>query len=100
MERRFVKSGNAAHAARSSLLGDGAAVLLRSSARKSRITESFFEAKEKLEQTLAAENDHSRSSSLSNEKCLSLFPAVNPLQTVVVLSDSLVNQPLGIEVFL
>ncbi|VDD91500.1 unnamed protein product [Enterobius vermicularis] len=98
LERRFVKSGNAAHAARSSLLGDGAAVLLRSSARKSRITESFFEAKEKLEQTLAAENDHSRSSSLSNEKCLSLFPAVNPLQTVVVLSDSLVNQPLGIEI--
>lgn len=63
--------------------------LTRSSARKSRITDSFFEAKEKLEEIIESHKD---------EKLIPPFEGSSPGQTIITLSKDFINHTLGIEV--
>ncbi|VDN57254.1 unnamed protein product [Dracunculus medinensis] len=62
--------------------------LTRSSARKSRITDSFFEAKEKLEEIIESHKD---------EKLIPPFEGSSPGQTIITLSKDFINHTLGIE---
>lgn len=98
LERKFVKNSSATGGARTTPLGDGPPAMCRSSARKSRIADSFFEAKERLEETLAVQADHSRTPSSSKESIISPVPAQNQQQTVITLSESSIKHSLGIEV--
>uniref|UniRef100_A0A183V8B0 PDZ domain-containing protein n=1 Tax=Toxocara canis TaxID=6265 RepID=A0A183V8B0_TOXCA len=65
----------------------------RSTARKSRITDSFFDAKERLEEALAERN-----ALLQQQKVIPPVAGAHPGQTVIVLSDTFINNPIGIEI--
>lgn len=79
-------------------LGDVSSAICRSSARKSRIADSFFEAKERLEEVLSLQADQLPMPSSSKE--VEIFPlsGKNHEQTVITLSESSVKRTLGIEV--
>uniref|UniRef100_A0A914ZTR5 PDZ domain-containing protein n=1 Tax=Parascaris univalens TaxID=6257 RepID=A0A914ZTR5_PARUN len=65
----------------------------RNIARKSRITDSFFDAKERLEETFAE-----RKTLLQQQKLIPPVAGAHPHQTVIVLSDVFVNTSIGIEI--
>lgn len=73
--------------------------MTRTSARKSRLTDSFFDAKERLDERLAA---GIKSSAIKVDtkipKLIPLMEAANRGQTVIILSDSTINMQMGIEV--
>uniref|UniRef100_A0A0M3IX12 Uncharacterized protein n=1 Tax=Ascaris lumbricoides TaxID=6252 RepID=A0A0M3IX12_ASCLU len=74
-------------------LNDSQQRMERNIARKSRITDSFFDAKERLEETFAE-----RRALLQQQKLIPPVAGAHPDQTVIVLSDTFVNTPIGIEV--
>ncbi|KAE9413119.1 hypothetical protein Angca_009408 [Angiostrongylus cantonensis] len=69
--------------------------LSRSSARKSRLTDTFYEAKERLEDARQART--SPMSTHSSRRRAYLKPALDPENTVLVFSDENLT-PMGIEV--
>lgn len=75
--------------------------MARTSARKSRLTDNFFDAKERLEEKLAS-GIKSRvvKADMKSPKLIPLMEATNRGQTVIILSDTTVNMQLGIEVCL
>uniref|UniRef100_A0A914R7D9 PDZ domain-containing protein n=1 Tax=Parascaris equorum TaxID=6256 RepID=A0A914R7D9_PAREQ len=58
----------------------------RNVARKSRITDSFFDAKERLEETFAE-----RKTLLQQQKLIPPVAGAHPHQTVIVLSDIFIS---------
>ncbi|VDP20640.1 unnamed protein product [Heligmosomoides polygyrus] len=71
--------------------------LSRSSARKSRLTDSFFDAKERLEDAREATHSSPSTTQLPNRTRAYLKPALDPENTVIVYpNDDAV--PMGIEV--
>uniref|UniRef100_F1KR67 Partitioning defective protein 3 n=1 Tax=Ascaris suum TaxID=6253 RepID=F1KR67_ASCSU len=74
-------------------LNDSQQRMERNIARKSRITDSFFDAKERLEETFAE-----RRALLQQQKLIPPVAGAHPDQTVIVLSDTFVNTPIGIEI--
>uniref|UniRef100_A0A915PC83 PDZ domain-containing protein n=1 Tax=Setaria digitata TaxID=48799 RepID=A0A915PC83_9BILA len=71
-------------------------LMTRTSARKSRLTDNFFDAKERLEEKLAG--GVNVKADKKDLKLIPLMEAANRRQTVIVLSDSTVNRQLGIEI--
>ncbi|EJD74973.1 partitioning defective protein 3 [Loa loa] len=74
-------------------------LMTRTSARKSRLTDNFFDAKERLEEKLTS-NIKSRTvkGDVKNMKLIPLMEAANREQTVIILSDITINMNLGIEI--
>uniref|UniRef100_A0A0R3RLD9 Par3_HAL_N_term domain-containing protein n=1 Tax=Elaeophora elaphi TaxID=1147741 RepID=A0A0R3RLD9_9BILA len=74
-------------------------LMTRTSARKSRLTDSFYDAKERLEEKLASGlKSRPAKADMKSAKLIPLMEAANRGQTVLVLSDNTVNMQLGIEV--
>ncbi|VDK67873.1 unnamed protein product [Litomosoides sigmodontis] len=73
--------------------------MTRTSARKSRLTDSFFDAKERLDEKLATSI---KSCTIKTDtkipKLIPLMEAANRGQTVMILSDSTINMQMGIEI--
>lgn len=74
--------------------------MARTSTRKSRLTDSFFDAKERLEEKLASSAEQHRKGKVDEKTSKPIPPmeAANRTQTVIVLSQTTVNMPLAIEV--
>jgi hypothetical protein len=70
--------------------------LNRTNARKSRLTDGFLDAKERLEEELI-ERMHAETASLSLLD--TSVPSAHVRHTRIVLSADTVNTPMGIEVF-
>uniref|UniRef100_A0A0N5AK63 PDZ domain-containing protein n=1 Tax=Syphacia muris TaxID=451379 RepID=A0A0N5AK63_9BILA len=98
LERKYIKNNSTTVGARMTPLGDVSSAICRSSARKSRIADSFFEAKERLEEVLSLQADQLPMPSSSKE--VEIFPlsGKNHEQTVITLSESSVKRTLGIEI--
>ncbi|KAK6101159.1 PDZ domain (Also known as DHR or GLGF) family protein [Brugia pahangi] len=74
-------------------------LMTRTSARKSRLTDNFFDAKERLEEKLAdGINSRVVKGNMKSPKLIPLMEAANRGQTVIILSDSTINMKLGIEI--
>ncbi|VIO90978.1 Abnormal embryonic partitioning of cytoplasm protein 3, isoform b, putative [Brugia malayi] len=74
-------------------------LMTRTSARKSRLTDNFFDAKERLEEKLAdGINSRVVKGDMKSPKLIPLMEAANRGQTVIILSDSTINMKLGIEI--
>ncbi|KAL4002885.1 PDZ domain (Also known as DHR or GLGF) family protein [Acanthocheilonema viteae] len=72
-------------------------LMTRTSARKSRLTDNFFDAKERLEEKLAT-GIKSGKLDMKMPKLIPPMEAANRGQTVIVLSDATINMHLGIEI--
>ncbi|MFH4979520.1 hypothetical protein AB6A40_006229 [Gnathostoma spinigerum] len=74
--------------------------LARSNARKSRITDAFFEAQERLEanKSTTTVSPCVRPSLTDASKLIPPVPGVTPGQTVIVLSDATMHRSVGIEI--
>ncbi|KAM3723801.1 Partitioning defective protein [Dirofilaria immitis] len=74
-------------------------LMVQSSSRKSRLTDNFFDAKERLEEKLANNiKSHVIKTDGRSSKLIPLMEAANREQTVIIFSDSTINIQLGIEV--
>ncbi|CAG9540520.1 unnamed protein product [Cercopithifilaria johnstoni] len=74
-------------------------MMTRTSARKSRLTDNFFDAKERLEEKLTSGiKSHIIKGDMRIPKLIPLMEAANRGQTVVILSDTTINMQLGIEI--
>ncbi|EJW75424.1 hypothetical protein WUBG_13668, partial [Wuchereria bancrofti] len=73
--------------------------MTRTSARKSRLTDNFFDAKERLEEKLAGGiNSCVVKGDMKSPKLIPLMEAASRGQTVIILSDTTINMKLGIEI--
>uniref|UniRef100_A0A8R1Y280 PDZ domain-containing protein n=1 Tax=Onchocerca volvulus TaxID=6282 RepID=A0A8R1Y280_ONCVO len=73
--------------------------MTRSSTRKSRLTDNFFDAKERLEEKLANDiKSCAIKTDMKSSKLIPLMEAANRGQTVITFSDSTINMQLGIEI--
>ncbi|VDK48209.1 unnamed protein product [Anisakis simplex] len=78
----------------------------RNNLRKSRITESLLDAKERLEEEFSERNATSllqkqkqlQRNINANNKIIPPLASSHPGRTVIILSDSTINTPIGIEI--
>lgn len=74
-------------------------LMTRTSARKSRLTDNFFDAKERLEEKLAVGiKSNTIKTEMKIPKTIPPMEAANRGQTVIILSDVTIGMELGIEV--
>ncbi|VDN06355.1 unnamed protein product [Thelazia callipaeda] len=74
-------------------------LLTRASIRKSRLTDNFFEAKERLQDKFTNTSDsRTTKTEIKASKLIPPMEAINPAQTVIALSDTTINIHLGIEI--